>query len=135
MFNFFKKANDGKFVSEASFNGNSQKQIQMTPQVLEQLRTMDVTEDKELKLEYFFYTNTQNKAIELSAALEDFHYNFQHGPAAGQKNLFVITGWTTKMKMENSIVVNWTKEMCDLGYKFDCEFDGWGTTPDQHEIP
>ena len=35
------------------------------------------------------------------------------------------------MKMDDQAVQLWTKEMSELGYKFDCEFDGWGTTPDQ----
>ncbi|MFC3562039.1 ribonuclease E inhibitor RraB [Pedobacter jamesrossensis] len=37
----------------------------------------------------------------------------------------------TKMKMTDEVVKQWTKQMCELGYKFDCEFDGWGTEPDQ----
>jgi hypothetical protein len=42
----------------------------------------------------------------------------------------VITGWTIKMAMVDSALIIWTKQMCDLGYKFDCEFDGWGAEPD-----
>jgi regulator of RNase E activity RraB len=57
--------------------------------------------------------------------------SFRHGVSAGSEKLFMVTGWTTIMKMENEILKNWTKQMCELGYKFDCDFDGWGTTPDQ----
>jgi hypothetical protein len=35
------------------------------------------------------------------------------------------------MPMETTNVINWTKQMCKIGYQFDCEFDGWGTNPDQ----
>jgi regulator of RNase E activity RraB len=33
--------------------------------------------------------------------------------------------------MDDGTVQSWAKEMCELGYKFDCDFDGWGTTPNQ----
>lgn len=66
MFDFLKaKSNNRQFVSEASFNGNRDKQMQMTPQTLDQLRKLNVPVDKELKLEYFFYTNTEDKAEQL----------------------------------------------------------------------
>ncbi|MBN9294075.1 MAG: hypothetical protein J0G96_08870 [Flavobacteriia bacterium] len=66
LFEFFKpKSNSRQFVSETAFNDNRDRQMQMTPQTLEQLRSLNVTTDKELKLEYFFYTNTADKAKQL----------------------------------------------------------------------
>ncbi|MBL7829785.1 MAG: hypothetical protein JNK41_02060 [Saprospiraceae bacterium] len=35
--------------------------------------------------------------------------------------------------MAEEVVKQWTKKMCELGYKFDCEFDGWGTDPNQND--
>ena len=132
FFNFFKtKCNNGKFVSEKAFSENCENQILMTPQTLSQLRELNVTEDKELKLEFFFYTNTADKAEQLALEIQKLNYSVQHGISAGDKNLYIITGWTDKMKMSNEVVKQWAKQMCELGYKFDCEFDGWGTEPDQ----
>jgi len=132
LFDIFKsKSSDGKFVSETAFNKNLKSQMGMTPQTLEQLRKINVGEDKELKLEFFFYTNSLDKAAELSSELKKLNYESDHGLAAGSKTEYLVNGWTTKMKMTNQIVSNWTKEMCELGFKFDCEFDGWGTNPDQ----
>lgn len=132
IFDFLKpKSSNGIFVTESEFDKNRDKQIQMTPITIEQLRNLNVTEEKELKLEYFFYTNKPEKAEELAAEIEKLNYSVNHGASAGNKKLFIITGWTTKMKMDNEVVQNWAKEMCELGYKFDCDFDGWGTNPDQ----
>jgi regulator of RNase E activity RraB len=132
LFDFLKpKSNNDQFVTEIAFNSNRDKQMQMTPQTLNQLRKINVTADKELKLEYFFYTNTTDKAKQLATEIGKLNYSVEHGVSAGDKNLFIVTGWTTKMKMEDEIVKQWTKQMCELGYKFDCEFDGWGTQPDQ----
>src|SRR5688500_48812 len=132
LFDFLKpKSNSGQFVSETAFNSNRNKQMEMTPQTLDQLRKLNVTADKELKLEYFFYTNTADKAEQLATEIGKLNYTVQHDVSAGDKKLFIVTGWTTKMKMTDEDVKHWTKQMCELGYKFDCEFDGWGTQPDQ----
>ena len=132
LFDFLKpKSNSGQFVSETAFNSNRDKQMQMTPQTLDQLRKLNVTADKELKLEYFFYTNTAEKAEQLATEIGKLNYIVEHGVSANDKKLFIVTGWTTQMKMTDEAVKQWTKHMCELGYNFDCEFDGWGTDPDQ----
>ena len=132
LFNFFKpKSNSGQFVTKTAFISSRDRQMLMTPQVLEQLRKLNVSADKELKLEYFFYTNTAEKAGQLATEIGKMNYSVEHGVSAGDKKLFIVTGWTTKMKMADEAVVQWTKQMCELGYKFDCEFDGWGTDPEQ----
>lgn len=117
------------FVSEADYSQNRAKQITMAPQTMEQLRGYGVTEESMLKLEYFFYTNAEIKAESLSKELADLGCEGGHDVSAGDSDQFVITGWTTPMKMSDESVVGWTSQMCDLGYKFDCEFDGWGTNP------
>lgn len=133
LFDFLKSKqnSNNQFVTEQTFKNNLTKQMQMTPQTMEQLRKLNVSADKELKLEYFFYTNTTDKAKSFANELAKLNYEVKHEQSAGDKSNFIITGWTTKMKMQDTIVANWTKEMCELGYKFDCDFDGWGTSPDQ----
>ena len=132
LFDFLKpKFNSGQFVSEGAFKNNQEKQMQMTPQTLEQLRKVNVTNDKELKLEYVFYTNSADKAEQLAIEIGKLSYSVEHGVSAGDTKIFIVTGWTTKMKMADEVVKQWTKQMCELGYKYDCEFDGWGTTPGQ----
>jgi hypothetical protein len=131
LFDFLRNNGIKQFVSESAFENNSTKQIKMTPLTMKELKKLNVNEDKELKLEYFFYTNTDKKANAFALELSKLNYDVKSRQSAGDKKLFLVTGWTTKMKMEDSTVANWTKAMCELGYEFDCEFDGWGTTPDQ----
>lgn len=121
---------NNRYVTEESFKNNIQKQVDMTPQTLDRLRKAGVSADKELKLEFFFYTNSDDKAKKLADALAKLSYSVEHRLAAESKTGFVITGWTTKMKMSEDVVKKWTKEMCQLGYKFDCDYDGWGTQPE-----
>lgn len=132
LFDFFKsKSSDGKFVSESAYSKNLKSQMQMTPKTIQQLRQANVSADKELKLEFFFYTNSLDKAAELSAELNKLNYESEHGLAAGSKTEYLVNGWTSKMKMTDDVVLAWTNQMCEIGYKYDCDFDGWGTDPDQ----
>lgn len=106
-------------------------QTRLAPITLDHLRNYGVSDDSKLRIEFFFYSKTLIKAELLAKELRNLNYEVETGKSAGNKNLFIITGWTTKMKMDGETVQHWTEEMCELGYKFDCEFDGWGTTPDQ----
>jgi regulator of RNase E activity RraB len=120
-----------KYVTEDSFKKNKDNQVKMTPKTLKQLRDLGVFETKELKLEYFFYTNSLDKAKSLTNEIQKLNYTVEYSKSVGDKKIFVITGWTNKMTMSDLKVIAWTKQMCDLGFRFDCDFDGWGTNPDQ----
>ena len=122
---------DGRFVSAKAFQKNLEKQVRMSPQTLKKLQEYGVTEQDWLKLEYFFYTDAADKAVALTEILRKKGYTAEHRPSAAEDKTFVITGWTTSMMMEESVLVEWTQQMCQLGFDNDCEFDGWGTYPDQ----
>jgi len=123
--------NTGQFVSEHNYKVNLERQIDMCSQTIEQLRKLNVADDRELKLEFFFYANTADKASMFASELGKLNYSVMNKQSAGDKKLFVVTGWTTKMRMTDAIIKGWSKQMCELGYKFDCDFDGWGTNPTQ----
>ena len=122
---------DGPFQTEESYAQNRARQLEMTPQTVAQLRKYDVTKESQLKLEYFFYTNTKEKAAVLAQKLTDMDYTGSYDHSASDKKQFVVTGWTSRMKMDDETVLDWTARMCDLGHEHDCEFDGWGTNPKQ----
>ena len=132
LFDFFKsKSKSGKFVTESVLKKIRRTQGEMTPLTLNQLREINIGPTDELKLEYFFYTNTAEKAENFALEISKLDYSVKYDESAGDKGPFSITGWSTKMKMSNIVITNWTREMSKLGYKFDCEFDGWGTNPNQ----
>ena len=116
-----------QYISEIDFNDNCNMQLQLSPHVIEQLRDQGVVCDKELELEYFFYTNSEEKAKNLATEISKLNYTVSFGVSEVSKDRFLVTGWTTKMKMTDDVVNQWIEQMCELGYKFDCNFDGWGT--------
>jgi len=119
------------YKTEQEYVQNRLSQIAMTPQTMEQLRNYKVIDTSMLKLEYFFYTNSEEKAVVLSGELEKLGYESAFSLSAGNATEYVINGWTTKMAMDDKTVEEWTALMCDLGRDNDCEFDGWGTNRDQ----
>jgi len=103
----------------------------MTPQTLAELGKYGINDQTQLKLEYFFYTDMEDKARALAQKLADLGYEAAYDHSASDAKQFVVTGWTTRMKMDEQSVLDWSGRMCDLGYEDDCEFDGWGTNPQQ----
>lgn len=120
-----------RYVSESAFRESLAKQTTMSPQTVAQLRKHGVTDQANLKLEFFFYTDKEAKGQALAKSLGDLRYQVECGPSAGDSRLVLVTGWTTPIKMSEGSVVEWTERMCRLGYEHDCEFDGWGTNPSQ----
>ncbi len=122
---------NSRYFSKAEHERNVANQVAMTPQTLAVLRTHGVEADTMLRLEFFFYTDTKAKAARLTSALKDLGYDAGHDNAAIAHGTFVVTGWTTEIQMDTPVVLNWARDMCELGYEHDAEFDGWGTTPEQ----
>ncbi len=131
LFGGSKQPTPARFVSEGKFCENLAKQTKMSPLTVTQLRKLGVTDSTTLKLEFFFYTDKETKARGLASALQQLHYDANSKPSAGDRRILLVTGWTTPMTMDDKTVVAWTEQMCRLGYEHDCEFDGWGTSPEQ----
>ena len=123
----FGRKGGGQFRTDDAHAQNRARQLTMTPMTVAQLRKYGVTDQTQLKLDYFFYTNTEEKAAALVQKLGELGYTGSHELAAGKKKQFVVTGGTTSMSMDDQTVLDWTCQMCDLGREHDCEFDGWGT--------
>lgn len=131
LFGCSKPADGPRFVTEEAFRQNLAKQTKMSPMTVAQLRKHGVTDSTMLKLEFFFYTNAEAKAQGLAKALQTLGYDAKAGPSASDRRVMLVTGWTTAMKMDEGVVVAWTEKMCRLGFEHDCDFDGWGTNPQQ----
>lgn len=127
----FKQCKDSRFVTEEAFKGNSQRQIAALPIVLGVLKKNSLTDTNLRSLEFFFYTNTIGKTKLLAEELQKKEYSVAYRKSGYNKKQFVITGWTRKISIEDNALASWAKEMCELGFKYDCKFDGWGTDVDQ----
>lgn len=124
-----------KYVSDSALKSSLRKQSEMNSQTLSQLSNHGVGIESELKLEFFFYTNEQDKASNLAIDLKAMDYKIETvDKAAGDDKLWVVSGWTNEIKMNLNSVTEWTTKMCNIGFEHDCDFDGWGTNPDQGDF-
>lgn len=128
---FLKPRQKKQFVSEIDFMANRGKQSHVAIETLVRLRDLAVEEEDALKIDYFFYTDTLEKSQVLAEEIQKLDYTADNRIAPHNKNLFVITGRTTEMKMMHEILRKWVAEMCELGYKHDCIFDRWEIAPEQ----
>ncbi len=117
---FGSKSSSSPYQTEAQFETNLARQVSMTRQALAQLRKH---EDRELRLEFFFYTNNSANAETLNSKLVDLGYDSRSGESASDPALFITTGWTTPIRMDEATVINWIETMCRLGFANDAEFD------------
>ncbi|WP_125720110.1 ribonuclease E inhibitor RraB [Flavobacterium ustbae] len=129
ILSFFKNKQKKQFVSETDFIINQGTQFRAAIESLVTLRDAAVEEEDELKIDYFFYTNTLEKAQNLEKEIQKKHYIVNHAIASHDKQLFVISGRTTAIKMMHETLSKWAGEMCELGYQYDCSFENWKIVP------
>ena len=96
------------------------RQVSLARQALAQMREY---EDRDYRLEFFFYTNNLNNAQALNSKLVELGYDSQYGESAGDPALFVTTGWTTPIRTNEDTVIKWIETMCRLGFANDAMFD------------
>ncbi len=117
---FGSKSSTRPHQTEAQFKTNLARQISMTRQVLAQHKEY---QDRELRLEFFFYTNNPANAEALNSTLVELGYDSKSGQTVDDPTLFMITGWTTPIRTNEATVISWIETMCRLGFAHDAEFD------------
>lgn len=125
ILSFLKPKKQKRLVSENDFTINQGRHFRLATESLVSLRDASVEEEDELKIDYYFYSDTLEKAENLEKEMQKLNYIVNHGLAPHNKNLFVISGRSKKVKMMHESLSKWVSEMCELGYKHDCNFDNW----------
>lgn len=126
LFNIFKSKN---YISEKKLNEIIKQHSNTNPQTIYQLSLYGVKDTTELKIEFFFNSDTKEKLVKLESEL--LKKNYSKTKIEKIDNIWSLNGWTTKLNMTQKNINIWTTEMCKIGFNFDCEFDGWGTNPNQ----
>lgn len=124
---FLKLFTKKRYTSEESLKWALKHQFEANVKTLKQLSRLGITHESRLKLQFFYCTNRLSKAKNLSQALEQMNYLVESIDKASKERIWIVSGWTNKIKMDPASVTNWTKLMIQLGHEYDCEFDGWGT--------
>ncbi|MFD1604463.1 hypothetical protein ACFSJW_13725 [Flavobacterium artemisiae] len=126
ILNFLKPKKDKRLVSENDFNANLVKHYRLATEALVSLRDAAVEEEDKLQIDYFFYSDSLLKAEALEKEMQNMGYIVNYGIAPHDKNIFVISGRTTEIRMMHESLSKWITGMCEIGYMHDCIFDSWG---------
>ncbi|AWK06843.1 hypothetical protein HYN56_22480 [Flavobacterium crocinum] len=125
ILNFLKPKKEKRLVSENDFNANLVKHYRLATESLVSLRDAEIEEEDELKIDYFFYSDSLLKAEALQIELQNIGYIVKNKVAPHNKSAFVISGRTTEVRMMHESLSKWVAEMCEIGYKHDSSFDTW----------
>ncbi|OMQ12948.1 ribonuclease E inhibitor RraB [[Flexibacter] sp. ATCC 35103] len=125
MLSFLKPKKHKRLVSKNDFNANLVKHYRLATESLVSLRDAEIEEEDELRIDYFFYADTLQKAQALETEIQKKGFTANVETAMHDKNLFIISGKTEKIKMMHESLSKWVTEMSELGYENDCIFDSW----------
>jgi hypothetical protein len=94
------------------------------------LQEHGVTEDTELRLDFFFVAPGEQQARALAELLQrETDYGVRVGSSSGgfmKKKEWIVTGSTQGTKVSQDILDQWVTWMVAAGAQAGCEFDGWG---------
>ena len=105
-------------------------QLAMNRQSWAALLDRGVTEDIELRLDFFFDAPDQASARAL-AALLGAETDYDVGVGAGGRKLrgrkvWAVIGTTQETKLSPDVLDQWVEWMVAAGFEHGCAFDGWG---------
>jgi len=107
------------------------KQLGMNPTTWQTLQERGVTEESQLRLDFFFDAPGEREAATLAAALrEETDYDVQvtsQKRAVLAKRTWHVTGATQPTAVTLEVLNNWVRWMVTAGATHGgCVFDGWG---------
>ncbi len=94
----------------------------MVTEVARQLRAHGISAKEKRRLEFFFATNAPKKA---QALVEVLHRHDCDVTQVRDGQKFMVTGITPARVMSVPSLREWSADMVNLGFEFDCLFDGW----------
>jgi len=116
-----------RFVTQEELREVMTRQTRHNAETLGRLADSGVSGEDLFRLEFFFSTDSRRKAEALGSDLDALGYEVECRPSPADDSQTLVTGWTTPMPMLEAAVNGWSLHMCQLGFRHDCRFDGWGS--------
>lgn len=105
-------------------------QLAMNQRSWQALQEHGVTEDSELRLDFFYVAPGEREAEELREFLQrETDYDVRVDSSGGgftRKKSWTVSGTTQPAQVSLDILDQWVGWMVAAGFERDCEFDGWG---------
>lgn len=113
-----------RFLRRKDFYKKHLPQQKATQKALAIIDQISTESEVSREVDFFFYTNSLEKAKKLSTLLQDLGYEVYEPQNSGEK--ISVSGSTCPIPIDEKPFLEWVEKMNDLGYTCDCDFDGWG---------
>ena len=107
-------------------------QLAMNADSFEQLRQHGITEETDLRLEFFYMAADEQAARALAAFLQEeteYEVTVDSSTSGGllrRTTEWTVSGVTHETNVDQEILDEWVAWMVIAGLENDCQFDGWG---------
>jgi regulator of RNase E activity RraB len=119
LYRFFSKKDRDESLGMQSF---------LNKKVLELGKKFGAKENAFQSVEFFFYSDEEDKANNLVIELARLGYEvYAVYPPELEDQQWSVIGCTIPMNLQEGELTNWSEQMVKLGYECDCKFDGWGS--------
>lgn len=99
--------------------------LDVNEDVLERIYSDGVKPTDKFGIEFFFITDSQQKALNLSQRLISDFSSYSDINVEETEDYWEVTGITSLIEMSIAEINNWNQLMWDIGYEYDCKLDGW----------
>ena len=126
IFTNCKMENKGRFFSKEKYENELNQSV--NNDVLERIKSDSTITKDEMIFSFYFITDKRAKIDSLIGYLEQNESNQQIIELNQVNEIWELNGRTYPIKLEIDSINRWERNMWEIGYKFDCELDGWETT-------
>lgn len=99
--------------------------LDVNEDVLERIYSDGVKPTDKFGIEFFFITDSQQKAQSLSQRLISDFSSYSDVNVEETEDYWEVTGITSLIEMSITEINNWNQLMWDIGYEYDSKLDGW----------
>ena len=112
--------------SDAEVQINLQKQLKWNKNTFAMLKEAGLRDESEVELDFSYVSSDERLGEELAELLiNEFDYKVKTYYHQGK---FMVDGTTGKTKLSLQLLDQWVNWMCNKGSKYQCMFNGWGTS-------
>lgn len=115
-----------QFVPPEKFEKSLKRQKHAAGKFMEMLKRFRLRSEKPREVEFFFYAPDLKQTHLLQEALKKLQYHVSDQSGSSPAESFSIIGHTPTMAISEKSLSQWTAQMCELGFIYDCKFDGYG---------
>ena len=115
-----------RFVTEEAFEENLEEQVTIAHFAMEHYTMIGQEPGTKLDVDFYFSTNTKEKAEIFLTEMTNRGFHLCLTTPRPPENLFGIVATKPKVVITEKSLAILAREMCKIGYIFDCSFDSWG---------